>query len=120
MAPLRLAYLGDAVYELYVRDRLLRGTARPLSKLHSQAVRRVRAATQASALRECLPGLSAEEAEVARRARNARYSSHGTNPADYHYSTAFEALVGFLYLTGRTDRLEQLMNQAFDLNDKRG
>lgn len=121
MAPLALAYLGDAVFELYVRQRLLRGAARPTAELHRQAVRRVRAAAQAAALRSCWEELRGLEAVVARRARNARYSSHrGVDPAVYHYSTAFEALVGFLYLTGSAERLEQVMQLAFEMVDTRG
>ncbi|MGI6083411.1 MAG: Mini-ribonuclease 3 [Limnochordia bacterium] len=119
MHPLALAYLGDAVFELYVRDRLLTGVALPTAELHRQAVMRVQATSQAAALRAFLEQLTKEEADVVRRARNARCSSyrHG-DPADYHYSTAFEALLGYLYLLGRQERLEQLMNTAFELADR--
>jgi ribonuclease-3 family protein len=114
LAPLTLAYLGDAVFELYVRARLVRESAAPAGKLHRQAVRRVRACAQAEAVRRCLSLLTAEEAEVVRRGRNAHPSSpRRSGSADYHYSTGFEALLGYLYLTGRDERLHELMNLAY-------
>jgi len=114
MAPLALAYLGDAVYELYVRTRLLAEPARPQKELHQQAVCRVKAGAQAAALRRLASGLTAEEADIARRGRNARVQvPKGADPADQHYSTAFEALIGYLYLSGSWERLETLMAAAF-------
>ncbi len=114
MAPLALAYLGDVVYELYVRNQLLRGPELPPKELHRLAVRRVKASAQAEALRHCAAGLPAEEAEVVKRGRNARVQvAKGASPADQHYSTAFEALIGYLYLTGRTARLRELLTLAF-------
>jgi len=118
--PLALAYLGDAVFELYVRDRLLAGVALPAAELHRQAVMRVRATAQAFVLRTCLDELTDDEADVVRRARNARCSSYRhVDSADYHYSTAFEALLGYLYLLGCEERLEQLMEVAFEMADQR-
>ena len=120
-APLVLAYLGDAVFELYVRDRLLTGVARPAAELHRQTVMRVRATAQATALRTSLGQLTDDETDVARRARNTRCPSYrNIEPADYHYSTAFEAVLGYLYLTGREDRLLALMSQAFEVSNTEG
>lgn len=114
MPPLALAYLGDAVYELYVRYRLLQGPVLPPAALHRQAVQRVRASAQASVLRQWLSILKDDEEEVARRGRNARVQvPPGADAADQHYSTAFEALIGYLYLVGRRERLEELLETAF-------
>lgn len=117
--PLALAYLGDAVFELYVRDRLLTGAALPAAELHRQAVMRVRATAQAFVLREFLDELTDDEADIVRRARNARCPSYRhVDPADYHYSTAFEALLGYLYLIGNEGRLAQLMAVAYEMTDQ--
>jgi ribonuclease-3 family protein len=115
MPPLALAYLGDAVYELYVRHRLLQGPVRPQASLHQQAVQRVRASAQANVLRQWLDMLTEDEAQVVRRGRNTRVQvSPGADTADQHYSTAFEALIGYLYLAGDPERLCQLMEAAFE------
>lgn len=115
MPPLTLAYLGDAVFELYVRSRLLyEADARPAGILHRQAVKRVKAAAQADALRRCMDKLTDEEADVVRRGRNAHTTGRrSAGPADYHMSTAFEALIGYLYLIGQEDRLVEIMDLAY-------
>lgn len=122
LPPLALAYVGDAVYELYVRQRLIaRGLTRPGS-LHQQAVSYVRARAQAAALQQVMPHLSADEQEVARRARNAK-SGHvprGSSAAEYAQSSAFEALVGYLYLSRREDRLGQLLQAAATHQEEQG
>lgn len=114
LSPLTLAYVGDAVYELYVRGRLLDQGHLKVDDLHKTAVRYVRAHAQAAALAALSPGLTAQEQDVVRRGRNAK--SHaapkGTDPAEYAASTSFEALVGYLYLGGREARLEELLAAA--------
>ena len=114
LPPLSLAYLGDSVYELFVRSRLLdRGLVR-VGRLHRAAVGYVRARGQAQALAAILPSLSPEEQEIVRRGRNAK--SHaapkGSNPAEYAAATAFETLLGYLYLAGREERLGQVLAAA--------
>jgi len=112
-----LAYLGDAVYELLVRWRLVAlGTAR-VDELHKETVKYVRADFQAAAIRRLVAGggLTQAEEAVVRRGRNAK-SAHppkGAGPENYHYSTAFEALIGYLYLKGEYRRLEELMETVF-------
>lgn len=115
LSPLALAYLGDAIYEAYVRSRLLSQGTMKLDALHQGAVARVRAVAQARVLDELAPRLTDEERSVARRARNARptHVPRGTPLADYHRSTAFEALLGYLLLTGQTERLNWLLNEAW-------
>ncbi|MCT4784572.1 MULTISPECIES: Mini-ribonuclease 3 [Exiguobacterium] len=114
---LALAYMGDVVYEMAVRKRLLeRGLTRP-NDLHRGAVRYVNAASQAGIVTHWLEtnALSEEEQAVVRRGRNAKSGSipKRTDVHTYRYSTAFEALIGYIYLIERRDRLEELIEQAF-------
>ncbi|MFD1395723.1 Mini-ribonuclease 3 [Kroppenstedtia eburnea] len=112
--PLLLAYMGDAVYELFIRHHLLaRGETRA-NKIHGQAVRFVSAAAQAEAVRILKDWLTEEEKEVVKRGRNAKAKSvpKNANTLDYRYSTGLETLIGHWYLTGNTDRLTQGMKQV--------
>lgn len=111
LPPLTLAYVGDAVYELHVRQRLLqRGMVR-VNDLHKNAVRYVRAKAQAMALAELYPTLSEAEQDVVRRGRNAKGHSapKGSDAAEYAASTSFETLVGYLYLGGKEERLSEVL-----------
>lgn len=111
---LQMAYVGDTVHDLYVRSLLLsRGMT--VGKMHRQAVRMVSAGAQARMLACIEPELTQEEADVARRGRNSQ-AKHAAprhaDPADYAHATALEALWGYLYLAGRTARLDELMKLA--------
>lgn len=120
--PLSLAYIGDAVWELYVRHYLLaRGLVKP-NDLQKQSVRFVSAKAQASVLGELLPRLTEAERDIVRRGRNAKSKTAPKNAAvlDYRHSTAVEALVGYLYLTDQLKRLAQLMEWVFDIADAEG
>ena len=112
--PLQMAYVGDTVHDLYVRSMLLsRGMA--VGKMHRQAVRMVSAGAQAWMLERIEPELTQEEADIARRGRNSQ-AKHAAprhaDPADYAHATALEALWGYLYLSGQTQRLDELMKLA--------
>lgn len=114
LSALQMAYVGDTVHDLYVRSLLLsRGMT--VGKMHRQAVRMVSAGAQARMLAAIEPELTQEEADVARRGRNSQ-AKHAApkhaDPADYAHATALEALWGYLYLSGRTDRLDGLMKLA--------
>ena len=122
-----LAYIGDAVYELYVRENLLKNGLFgerldvDLDELHKEAVLRVCATAQAHALADLESFLMPDEADVARRARNIKV---GRGPRsmpvlDYRHSTAFEAVIGYLYLLGRDARLDELMSKALSLTEAR-
>lgn len=112
--PLQMAYVGDTVHDLYVRSMLLsRGMA--VGKMHRQAVRMVSAGAQARMLACIESELTQEEADIARRGRNSQ-AKHAAprhaDPADYAHATALEALWGYLYLSGQTQRLDELMKLA--------
>ena len=109
-SPLTLAFLGDSVYEVMVRDALLREANRPARELHTQAVAHVRAAYQAAAVGKIADMLTEDESDILRRGRNASGISvpkHAT-PADYRKATGFECLFGYLFLCGEIARLLEL------------
>lgn len=115
LPPLALAYVGDAVYELWVRERLITtaGNALKPRDLHRQALGWVRAEAQAAALEAIRPLLTEAEADIVRRARNQRPGHPAAaGQAAYRLSTGLEALCGFLYLQGDEQRLDQLLTAA--------
>ncbi|MFP7495332.1 Mini-ribonuclease 3 [Terribacillus saccharophilus] len=116
MKSLALAYMGDAVYEIYVRRHLLqKGEVKP-NQLHHAAVTFVSAKSQAKVMHDWLEKdmLSEEEQAVFRRGRNAKSGTvpKNTDVQTYRYSTGFEALIGYHYLLEDTDRLEALIEAA--------
>lgn len=114
LGALELAYVGDCIYECFVRSRLVLNGGGRMKALHRAAVSYVRAAYQAQALAQIYPMLNEEEAGVCRRARNAQSGTmpKHASPADYHAATAFEALLGYLYLSGQHERLEEVVGAA--------
>ena len=105
LSPLALAFVGDGVYSLMVRERLLSQANRPVNDLHRLAVREVRAEAQAAAIKRILPLLTDKEEAVFKRGRNAHTARSG---ADYHNATGLEALFGYLYLSDHIDRVREL------------
>lgn len=119
---LALAYMGDAVFELYVRHHLLQsGKVRP-NRLHKEATNYVSAKSQAKFLHKLfeMEALSEEEVTVVKRGRNAKSGSvpRNTDVQTYRYSTAFEALIGHLYLAGNETRIEELITTIFALAEE--
>ena len=110
-----LAWLGDAYWEFYVRDRLLRTVAASAHRLSYRATGYVSAVAQAAALRVIEDTLTPEEQAVARRGRNHRPSSlpRNVNPVDYAQATALEVLLGYLHVDGRQERLAELSDLLF-------
>lgn len=109
---LELAYLGDAIYDLYVRSHLMARGGK-VQALHRRTVKLVCAHAQSLALARVAPVLTEPEAGVVRRARNAHQSpTKNADPAEYHQATALEALIGYLYVTGRAARMEELLAMA--------
>lgn len=112
MSPIVLAFVGDAVYSLYVREKLAFNTDFKSGVLNVKASEIVRASAQAKFIDKIYPILTEEEADVYRRARNTKKGTRAKSStvAEYNKSTGFEALVGYLYITGQTDRLNVLLN----------
>ena len=109
-SPLSLAFVGDSVFELLVRRRLVEYTRLQPGKLHSTAIRYVSAKAQCAALPAVEPMLTEKELAVLHRGKNASKASvakHAT-PAEYRASTGLEALFGWLYLQGMDERIEEL------------
>lgn len=112
LSPLNLAFIGDAVFELFVRERLVCMGNRPVNDLHREAVKQVCSSAQAQFAKNLLPILTPEETEILRHGRNAHTNHVPKNSAvaDYHAATAFETLFGYLYLNGELDRLKELFD----------
>ena len=110
MNPVVLAFVGDAVYTLLVRTELAVNSAAKANELNKRAAEIVSAHGQSGALERMLPLLTEEEDAVYRRGRNAKKTTRSKNAsvADYVRSTGFEALLGYLYLTGQTERIREL------------
>lgn len=117
MKPLVLAYIGDCVYELYTRSRLIEGPYRDVSDLHKKAIHFVNAAAQANIIRTLSDELTEVEANVVRRARNTHTNTFPKNAdiTDYHMATGFEALIGYLHLTEQKERLDYILNKSAEI-----
>ncbi|WP_440897214.1 Mini-ribonuclease 3 [Amphibacillus sp. Q70] len=122
MKSLALAYMGDAIYEVHVRDYLIRSGHAKVNDLHRSAIKYVSAKAQAKVLRYWLEvkHLADEEEAVVKRGRNAKPGTvpKNTDVITYRYSTAFEALLGFHYFTDQQPRLQELMNEAVAFIEK--
>ena len=118
--PSELAFVGDAVYELLARERISGGAGGPPSRLHSEAISYVRADAQAAALELLTPSLTEEEADIVRRGKNAHKTAapRGVSPKTYRAATALEALFGWLYLGGHTQRMRELFDMVASAHDQ--
>lgn len=112
LSPLTLAFIGDVVYELFVREALVTEANRPNNELHTKKVKYVSAAAQASAYSAIQNSLTEKELSIFKRGRNAHtnHTPKNMSSADYHAATGFEALFGFLYLNGDINRLRELFD----------
>lgn len=110
LSPLTLAFVGDTVFDLLVRQRLVVEANRPVGKLHTLSADLVCARAQAQAAEKLTPLLSEEEVAVYKRGRNARSGHNPKNAtsAEYHAATGLEALFGWLYLKGDIQRVKEL------------
>ena len=111
-----MAFLGDAVYEVYARNHLMLAGDQNADRLHKKAIRYVCADGQAKAVRSLMEDyLSEEEIALVKRARNRKTASksRSADAVTYKMATAFEALLGYLYLEGQTERLEDIVREAF-------
>ncbi|MFY9285455.1 MAG: ribonuclease III domain-containing protein [Tissierellaceae bacterium] len=111
LSPLQLAYVGDAVYELLVRTYIMDRDSN-VNQLHRKAIKFVKADAQAEFIHYLEEFLHENEKNIVRRGRNTKSntSPKGANLIDYKYATGFEALLGYLYLTGDSSRILELFN----------
>ena len=111
LSPLTWAYVGDCVFELYIRTNLVNETKLKPHKLHIETIKYVKAKAQADILKEIEEKLTDKEQDIVRRGRNAQnhHLPKNADPADYMYATAFEGLIGYLYLTKQDKRLKEIL-----------
>ncbi len=112
ISPVTLAFVGDAVYSLYVRERLTLEVGGRPADLQRTSVKAVSAKGQSAFLDKVLPSLTEEEMSVFRRGKNAKKGSKSKSASSLEYSrsTGFEAVIGYLYLTGQTERMKELFS----------
>ena len=123
LSSLALAYYGDALYEVFIRERVIRLGASPkVDVLNKAGIRYVNAAAQAKAVKTMIDEgfLSEEELTIAKRARNHRTATKAKNadPIDYKWATALEALIGWLKLTGQENRMTEVMEEAARITER--
>lgn len=113
MSPLVWAYIGDCVYELYIRAYLVNNTNLKPHKLHIETIKYVKASSQAEKLKIIENELTETEKDIVRRTRNTQNHHLPKNASmqEYMYATAFEGLIGYLYLTKQEKRLQELLNK---------
>ncbi len=112
LSPVVLAFVGDAVYSLFVRERLTFKSDSKTGELNKMTIKEVCASAQASFVRKIETLFTEEELNVFKRAKNAKKSTRSKSASivDYNLSTGFEAVLGYLYLTGNLERLNYLLN----------
>lgn len=112
LSPLNLAFVGDCVYEMLVRETLVCDANRPVNDLHRESVKYVSAAAQTEAFAKIKDTLTEEETAQFKRGRNAKtgHSPKSATDAQYHTATGVEALFGYLYLSGKIDRIRELFD----------
>ena len=116
MSPLVWAYIGDSIYELYVRMHLVQSTKLKPHYLHIKAIQYVKAGAQAEILKNIEELLTEEEKEIVRRGRNTEnhHLPKNASSTEYRYSTALEALIGYLYLTKQDERLKEILKSCIE------
>jgi ribonuclease-3 family protein len=112
--PLVLAFIGDAVQQLYVRTRLVVSTDYKSGELHKLAITEISAVSQSDTVERLMPYFTEAEADIYRRARNSKVNTAAKNAslAYYKKATGFEAVLGYLYLSGKHDRLLELLSMS--------
>lgn len=113
LSPLTWAYIGDCVYELYIRTNLVNTTNSKPHKLHIETIKYVKAKSQAELLAKIQDKLTEEEKDIVRRGRNAEthHLPKNSNVQEYMHATAFEALIGYLYLTKKFGRIKEILEE---------
>lgn len=116
LSPLGLAYIGDSIYEIKVRTRIIERGNMPVNALHKTTVSYVCAAAQSKAFEIIEPLLTEEEIAVYKRGRNANgnHVPKSSNPVEYRRATGVEALFGYLYLNNNTERINELFEVIYE------
>lgn len=116
MSPLVWAYMGDAVYEKYIREYVIKQGLCKNGLLHKKSIKYVSAKNQAEILKSLEAELTEEELDIVRRGRNSNPHSHAKNAdiIDYKYATGFEALIGYLYLIEENERLNEILEKCIE------
>lgn len=109
--PQVLAFVGDGVYTMYVRNMIVLNHSGKSGELHKQTSLVVKAKSQSETIEKLLPLLTEDEMDVFKRGRNYKTQSTAKNSSvqEYHRATGFEAVIGFLYLSGQTERLNEIL-----------
>ena len=117
LSPLTLAFVGDGVYDLLVREYLVRQANRPVGELNKTKVAMVNCKSQAQLASKLMPHLTEKEVAVYKRGRNAAPKSIAKNGtvAEYHSATGLECLFGYLYLSGEKGRIDELFDMIIKL-----
>lgn len=117
LSPLVWAYVGDSIYEAFIRVNLVNDSNAKPHKLHIESIKYVKAKAQADILKKLKEYLSEEELEIVRRGRNTQnhHVAKNANVADYAQSTAFEALIGYLYLTNQDGKLKEVLDLSLKI-----
>lgn len=120
MSPLVWAYVGDSVFDLFIRTNLVQKTKLKPNKLHIESIKYVKAKAQAEILQNIFESLTEKEKEIVRRTRNTEnhHLPKNADYKDYMYATAFEGLIGYLYLTKQEERLQEILNKSLDKENK--
>ena len=115
---LPLAFIGDGVHTLFVREKVLNQNINKMDNYHKDAAKFCKASTQAKVIKALIDNLSPDEQDIVRRGRNAKPKHHAKNAstADYSYATSFEILIGYLYLSENTERLTEILNFSIQEN----
>ena len=111
LSPLVWAYVGDSVYEMFIRTTLVNKSNAKPHKLHIESIKYVKAKSQAELLEKIYDKLTDDEKDIVRRGRNAEnhHLPKNSNVQEYMYATAFEGLIGYLHLSKNTTRLNQIL-----------
>lgn len=114
MSPLTWAYVGDSVYEVYIRTFLSENTNLNTNKMHIESIKYVKAESQTKILRDIEENLTEEEIKIVKRGRNTQnhHLPKHSSVEEYSYSTGFEALIGYLFLTKKDERLKQILEMC--------
>lgn len=119
-SPLTLAYIGDGIYEVIIRTVIVDEANRQVNKIHKAASNLVKAETQAKMIHFIMDDLTEEEVKIYKRGRNAKAITRAKNASmsDYRTATGFEALMGWLYLTGQSERMMELIKKCIACVEK--